>query len=224
MPPYSGSVRLRRIGAIGDIHCEDRALRTALDHLETLDLDLVVAVGDIVDGHGDCDRCCALLRDNGVVAVRGNHDRWFLSSTSLSLRHATASLHETHRAWLASLPVTRRLQTVAGDLLLCHGVGTDDMARLRPDTTAEHLGGIHALAPLQDDPDLVFMLGGHTHQRMVRVLDRLIVINAGTLHRDYAPGFITIDFEARIVEGFDLVYGQALSAEKLPFDEDSGST
>jgi len=212
-------VRLRRIGAIGDIHCEDKALELTLDFLRGQNLDLVVAVGDIVDGYGDCDRCCDMLRAHGVEAVRGNHDRWFLSGTSLHLRHATESLDDTNRQWLASLPATRRYSTIAGDLLLCHGVGDDDMVRLLPHSAPEDLA--YALEPLRADPTLSFMLGGHTHHRMVRPLGGLTVFNAGTLHRDYCPGFVTLDFEARILEGFDLVYGQALSAEKLPFDQPS---
>lgn len=218
-PRYWPGVRLRRIGAIGDIHCEDRALELTLDFLGKQDVDLILAVGDIVDGYGDCDRCCEMLRETGVEAVRGNHDRWFLSGTSLHLRHATESLAETNRAWLSSLPATRRFETIAGDLLLCHGVGNDDMIRLLPHSSTDDLA--FALDPLCSDRSLAFMIGGHTHHRMVRPIDGLIVINAGTLHRDYFPGFITVDFTTRIVEGFDLVYGQALSAEKLPFDAPS---
>ncbi len=62
---------LRRVGAIGDVHAEDDALHTALCFLQKRDVDAIVCLGDIVDGMGDSDRTCALLRDAGVVCVRG---------------------------------------------------------------------------------------------------------------------------------------------------------
>ncbi len=46
-----------------------------------LSLDAVLCVGDVVDGGGDADRCCALLSAAAVSTVRGNHDRWFLEDT-----------------------------------------------------------------------------------------------------------------------------------------------
>jgi hypothetical protein len=50
---------------------------------------------------------------------------------------------------------------------------------------------------------------------MVRVLDGLTVINAGTLHRSYAPGFLVVDLATRAARGFDLVDGAAMEAETL---------
>ncbi len=70
--------RISRVGAIGDIHEEDDALERVLQFLEPMQLDAILAVGDIVDGPGDGARCCDLLQARGVQAVRGNHDRWFL--------------------------------------------------------------------------------------------------------------------------------------------------
>jgi hypothetical protein len=52
---------------------------------------------------------------------------------------------------------------------------------------------------------------------MVRVLDGLTVINAGTLHRSYAPGFLVVDLEARTAQAFDLVGGEATRAETRTF-------
>jgi len=44
---------LRRIGVVGDIHGESQFLETTLTFVETADVDLVLSVGDIVDGGGD---------------------------------------------------------------------------------------------------------------------------------------------------------------------------
>ena len=69
---------LRTVGIVGDIHCEAESLKTALRFLKEANVDLILAVGDIVDGKGDANECCRLLKEFGVATVRGNHERWFL--------------------------------------------------------------------------------------------------------------------------------------------------
>jgi len=73
-----------------------------------------------------------------------------------------------------------------------------------------------ALTELQRDPDVALMLAGHTHERMVRKLEGLTAINAGTLHRDGAPGFLVVDLEARAVLAYDLRDGAIHPAERYP--------
>lgn len=206
---------LRRFGVLGDVHTEDRALELALGVFEIAELDAILCVGDIVDGRGDADRTCQLLRDANVLAVRGNHDRWFVRGTSLGMPDDTRTLDEDHREWLASLPPTRRFETPLGDLLLCHGIGDDDMAVLRSSSDDYELVWLEALHRLQADTSVAWMVGGHTHERMVRVLDKLTVINAGTLHRGYRQGFIIVDLPARTVQCFDLVRNQVRDAGVL---------
>ncbi len=40
------------------------------------------------------------------------------------------------------------------------------------------------------------MIGGHTHERMVRVFPGLTVLNAGTIHRKNEQTFMVLDFGA----------------------------
>lgn len=172
----------------------------------------VLAVGDIVDGPGDVGRCCGLLRAHGVVAVRGNHDRWLLADQARSFAdaHHRRDLDAETIAYLQALPRTRRITTVRGELMLCHGVGDDDMRRLVPSSP----GIEHDLDRL-GDPTLRIVVGGHTHERMVRTFPRpgmppLVFINPGTLRapgRTHVPdcGFFFVDLAASIVVIFDLV-------------------
>lgn len=208
---------LTRFGVLGDIHTEDDALRRALDALLPMGLDAILSVGDLLDGAGDPDRTCALLRDAGVIAVTGNHDRWFLQGTPLGRADDTLELHDGHRAWLASLPSSRRFETTTGGLVLCHGIGDDDMAVFREDTDHYSIRWLDALNELCADESVALMVAGHTHERMVRTIDGLTVINAGTLHRSYAPGFVVVDLEGRRVRAFDLFDHEVLEAETLDF-------
>lgn len=197
---------LRRVGIVGDVHAEDEALEAALGALDGLGVDAVLAVGDVVDGRGDPDRCCALLRDAGAWAVRGNHERWLLEGVMRELADATTpeSLAPATRAWLGALPATRAFETVAGPALLCHGLGEHDMAQFRPDDEGYGLAVNDALHALVRDGEYAFVLGGHTHRRMVRRYRGVTVVNAGTLRRGERPCFAVVDFAAGEVAFFDL--------------------
>jgi predicted phosphodiesterase len=200
---------------LGDVHTEDVALAAALARLAAEPLDAILCVGDIVDGRGDADRTCALLRDAGVLAVRGNHDRWFLRGTPLGMPDDTRSLAPDNRAWLSSLPVVRLFETPLGGLILCHGISDDDMVVLRSDTDEYSLRWLEPLQRLQENSSIALMVAGHTHERMVRVLEGLTVINAGTFHREYPQGFIVVDLEHRVVRCFDYVGADVRDAGTL---------
>jgi predicted phosphodiesterase len=193
---------LRRLAAIGDIHCQDAALERALAELRAIPTDAVFALGDIVDGRGDADRACDLLRDAGVLAIAGNHERWLLGNELRTLPDATMHVEERTRAFLASLPPSREVDTVAGKLFVGHGVGDDDMRVLKPDTKGYELQT--AISEVRGRTDVRYFLGGHTHRRMVRALGPFVFFNAGTLLPDHDPCFLVIDFEAQTARFYDL--------------------
>jgi predicted phosphodiesterase len=212
-----GTSALRRFGAVGDIHAEDAFLAVALAHLGRQQVEQVFAVGDIADGRGDLDRCCRLLDRYDVVTVAGNHDRWLLAAQMRDLPGATAtdSLGEAARSYLSALPRTRRVETIAGTLLLCHGLGENDMAKVGPDDEGYALEANDELQRiLQTDVSIVVC--GHTHRRMVRRFGALTVINAGTLHHGNRPGFLTADLETKIIQFYDVDdEGQVKEAETM---------
>ena len=117
-----------------------------------------------------------------------------------SLDHATQSISEDSRAFISSLPRVRHYATPCGNALLCHGVGDDDEAWLKPDTRGYALQDIPTLRELMLDEEVQFMLGGHTHARMVRVFPGLTVVNAGTIHRKDEQTFMVVDFDKTRVE------------------------
>jgi len=187
---------LRRLGVIGDVHCETKTLGRVLDALETMGVDAILCVGDLVDGPGDADSTLAMLEARGVQCVAGNHERWFLDGEQRSLDNATREINEVSRTFIESLPRGRRYATPSGTALLCHGVGDDDEAWLKPDTRGYALQDIPTLRELMLDENIQFMIGGHTHERMVRVFPGLTILNAGTIHRNFEQTFMVVDFGA----------------------------
>lgn len=188
--------KLGRLGVIGDVHCEAETLERVLDALGSMSLDALLCVGDLVDGHGDADTTLGLLEARGVQCVAGNHERWLLSGEQRSLENATLEISDASRAFIEALPRTRRYSTPAGEALLCHGVGEDDEAWLLPDTRGYALQDMPTLRELMLDSEVQFMIGGHTHHRMVRVFPGLTVVNVGTLHRKDEQSFTVLDFDA----------------------------
>jgi putative phosphoesterase len=210
--------KLRRIGVFGDIHCEDERLETALRFFETQSLDLILSVGDIVDGPGDPNRVIEMLIEHNVVCVRGNHERWLLKGEMRDLPDANTYFDLKTSSWefVKKLPPWRKFETVAGMLLLCHGLGEDDMAGVWPWDDALTVNSNHALWKLVNSHEYDFVVNGHTHRRLVQRFDDLTLVNAGTLFRKHNPCCLILDFEAGFAEYFDLP-GEAkvVRAEKI---------
>lgn len=203
----------RRVGCVGDVHCEDRVLERVLAHFADAELDLIVCVGDLMDGFGDPNRSVALLREHAVRTVRGNHDRWFLTQAMRELPVTTpqAGVSESTRKYLESLPLSIDFETPRGLVKVCHGLGDDDMQGVRPEDSGYALSTSDALITLLEGP-WRWVINGHTHCMMLRqfALHQSVVgsepvdvdgaeaslgiLNAGTLLRGYPQGFAIVDF------------------------------
>ena len=203
-----------RIGLIGDIHAEDATLALALRVLADAGADQIMAVGDIVDGRGSVDRCCALLAEANALVVRGNHERWFLANTMRELPDATLAVAGETRTFLAALPKTRRFEVPGGEVMLCHGLGDDDMASVAVDAngfSTRHNPPLEALIKAERP---LWVLNGHTHRRGVWSYRRLTVINAGTLFADHEPCFGLVDLAGGEVTFFDVLPGGRAGAKE----------
>lgn len=196
---------LTRLGVIGDVHAQETLLRIAIEHLSARGVTQLVATGDIVDGRGSVDACCELLQAHCVTAVRGNHERWLLAEEMRDLIDATktSEISPRTRQYLAGLPPTTELPTNRGLALLCHGLGANDMAAVRPDDFGYALETNDDLQQLLRKGRYRWIINGHSHRRMVRAFPGLTVINAGTLKPEHQPGFLEIDFERGLVFLFE---------------------
>lgn len=65
-----------RLAIISDVHADVHALRDALAQIDKLKVDQILCCGDLVDYGLFPEETLTLLRERGVVAIRGNHDRW----------------------------------------------------------------------------------------------------------------------------------------------------
>lgn len=194
-----------KLGLVGDVHAEDRHLAAALAFFGREKADRVLCAGDVVDGRGDVERTIALLEAGSVLTVRGNHDRWIVADRMRTVpeAHSITALSSSARAWLEGLSPTASLTTPMGELLLCHGIGDDDMMRFRPSDDEYALDSLDALHAIVAEGRFSLLVGGHTHERMVRVVGGLTVVNAGTLREGNDPCCALLDTAARAVTFYD---------------------
>ncbi|HEX4354735.1 MAG TPA: metallophosphoesterase family protein, partial [Polyangiales bacterium] len=197
-----------RIGVIGDIHTEAGILAWAIDQLREQRVQRIFATGDIADGpqHGEgVIESCRLLRQFDVLTVLGNHDRWMLDNERRDFPDATFvdELNEPTRAYLQSLPVSLDIMTPSGLMVLGHGLGDDDMAGLYPHDHGPALSDNVVLQTLLRGSHYQLVLSGHTHRRMVRKLDGVTFINAGSIKSNREPCCLILDFVERIAKFID---------------------
>lgn len=195
-----------RVGLLGDVHAEDRLLADALRRLTQSGVERILCVGDIADGPGDVDRACELLALHEVVTVRGNHDRWLLTDTVRDLPDAVRrdALAAATVAFLSSLPRTQEFSSPLGRVLLCHGLGSNDMIGVTPDDFGYALESNFELQALLGAEEVRIVVNGHTHRPMLRRFGKLTVVNAGTLFHRHEPGYVVMDFSGGAVSWYAL--------------------
>jgi putative phosphoesterase len=166
-----------RIAVLSDVHGNVVALDAALADAGPVDAHWFL--GDLV-AHGprpsECVRRVAGLP--GLVAVRGNTDRYVLTEPpdpvmTPSFDWTRSQLSADDLAWLAALPVEAR---PAEDVFLVHASpGRDDGPGLDPHTSDADL--LTTFAPA----GAALVLVGHTHHPDSRVLGGTRVVNPGSV-------------------------------------------
>lgn len=203
-PPFATKA-ITSLGVIGDVHAEDDRLNQAIEHLNALKPDAIVCTGDIVDGGGCPNEAVRLLDNAGIHTVRGNHDRWFLQEKARHIpdAHILKDLSPYARNYLDNLPVQLSLPTIHGKLLLCHGVGDNDLKKIWPGTERMEIERSQQLDEIIASGEYRYIINGHMHFRTLIHFESLTLINAGTLKGEHWPGFAIIDFEQHKITAFE---------------------
>lgn len=195
---------IRRAGVIGDVHAEDERLAGALEWLSGQDVDVILCTGDVADGVGCVNTACSLLRDADVLTVAGNHDRWLLQDRvrHVADAHFLADLDDESRDYLTALPRLRTLNTVAGPLLLCHGVVENDLAKVWPGTERSPIERSTEMDDLVAASTHRFVVNGHMHYRVLIDFEGVVLVNAGTIRGPFS-GVTVIDFEGDFAAAYE---------------------
>jgi putative phosphoesterase len=199
--------QVSRIGILGDVHGDATRLEVCLTFLQSrVSVDKLLCTGDVVNLEADTEACCQMLQDAEVTVVRGNHDRWFMQNLAFYLPEdlGPAAVSLRSRTLIASLPTVVQIESPAGPVLLCHGLGENDMAGVYPQDDESALNSNLPLWKLSASEAYRWVINGHTHRRMVRKIDGLTLINPGTVCADPTSGFCVADFAALTVQFYYL--------------------
>jgi predicted phosphodiesterase len=182
---------VNRIAVLSDIHGVLPVLDAVLAEPDLIGAELIVVTGDIVAGPQPVevlDRLVGL--GERVLLVRGNADRELVAlarGEDIEVPDpvapwAAAQLRPDQVELLAGLPYPLVLDVDSfGPVVFCHATPRDDeevvLVDSRLDRWAEVFAGLTA--------DQQTVVCGHTHMPFVRLVDRRLVINPGSIGMPY---------------------------------------
>ncbi|HEX6497651.1 MAG TPA: YfcE family phosphodiesterase [Micromonosporaceae bacterium] len=184
-----------RIAVLSDIHGVLPALEAVLAEPDVRSADRVVLTGDLAAGPQPVETLDA-LRGLGerAVWVRGNADRELVTlrgDPDVTIPDpiapwAAAQLRPDQVALLDSLPRSIMFHLGAlGATVFCHATPRDDEEVVLVDSRVDRWAEVYA----ELDPSVSTVVCGHTHMPFVRLVDRRLVVNPGSVGMPYGgPG------------------------------------
>jgi putative phosphoesterase len=176
-----------RIAVLADVHGNLPALRAVTGQLDSEPVDAIVVAGDVCGGPLTHDTLELLsARPEPVHWIAGNSERETVAvfdgaeiSDDRAGRAAAWSSGQLDRRWrdaLAGWPIALTLDGVC----FCHGSPRRDDEILTRGTPDGALAAAMAAVPE------TLVVGGHTHQQLIRhVRDDLVYVNAGSVGLPY---------------------------------------
>jgi putative phosphoesterase len=183
-----------RVAAISDIHGNLPALEAALAEVSRARPDLIVCCGDVASGPMPAETIDRLMAIEGARFVRGNADRGLIDEFDGKspgempgpfAGWCATQITRRHRDFLASFESTVTIDGVdgLGRVLFCHASPRNDTDIMTVETPIERM------RTLLRGVDTNVVVCGHTHMQFDRMVDRVRVVNAGSVGMPYGePG------------------------------------
>jgi len=228
-----------RYAILSDIHANVEALHAALEAVESMGVDAILSLGDLVGYNADPNECVRLVREREIPTLMGNHDAVACDLSDAvdfnPIARAAAiwtrdALTPDHRDYLLAQPEQRSL----GDgVRLVHGsLLHRDHYLLSKYDILENVRRMDT-----ETPGIRILLFGHTHNQVAFSCDgegnisqvssprftlrddRVYLINPGSVGqpRDQDPrsAFLLLDPEERSVEFVRIPYDIRACAKKI---------
>ena len=186
---------LTTVAVLSDVHGVLPVLEAVLAEPDVRAADLVVVTGDHASGPQPTAVLDRLLAEGDRVRlVRGNADRELVAlrrGEDIAIPDdvtpwAAAQLSDAHVDLLADLPHPLVLDVAGfGPVVFCHGTPRRDDEIVLVDTPMARWADVFADLPAAHRT----VVCGHTHMPFVRLVDRRLVVNAGSVGMPYGrPG------------------------------------
>jgi len=167
---------MAKLGLISDVHATAAPVREALEIFQRAGVEQVLCAGDIAGYHDEVDETVALLVDNDVQAVRGNHDLRYLDRCGEQGGPAAAYFRQLPAVIDIEIAGKRVYVVHAEPPDACDGGGIrllDQDGGVRPERAAlwmQRLGSCEC--------DVLVV--GHSHQVFAERLGNTLVVNPGS--------------------------------------------
>lgn len=180
-----------RVAVLSDVHGVLPRLNAVLAEPDVRSADLIVLTGDHAAGPQPAevlDRLVSL--GDRVVLVRGNADRELVALrrgeqvevADAVVPWAAAQLTDAHAQLLGGLPHPVVIDVDGfGPVVFCHGTPRNDEEVVLVDTRLDKWAEVFA----DLEPDQQTVVCGHTHMPFIRLVDRRLVINSGSIGMPY---------------------------------------
>ncbi|HEX2705692.1 MAG TPA: metallophosphoesterase family protein [Candidatus Lustribacter sp.] len=180
---------VRSVAVLSDIHGVLPVLEAVLDEPDVQAADLIVVTGDHASGPmpvATLDRLVG-LGERGVL-VRGNADRELVQiragedNPHPESVWAAGQLRQDQVGLLAEMPHPVTIDVAGfGPVLFCHGTPGSDTDVVLVDSRLDRWAEAFAGLPAQ----IRTVVCGHTHMPFVRLVDRRLVLNPGSVGMPY---------------------------------------
>ncbi|GAA1589087.1 metallophosphoesterase family protein [Kribbella hippodromi] len=179
------------VAVLADIHGVLPALEAVLAEKDVASADVIVLAGDIASGPQPVETLDLLVSlGERAVWVRGNADRELVEMRRGTYTAeppdavspwAAEQLRPDQVELLAPLPTT----VTIGEMLFCHATPRDDEEMVLVDSPISRWAQVFDGLP----GEVRTVVCGHTHMPYARLVDRRMVVNAGSVGMPYgAPG------------------------------------
>ena len=187
--PEGGSAR---VGIVSDVHGDAPALDQALARLRAMGISLILCAGDLLDVEPFGEEVCQRLKGEGIVTIRGNHERWALErrrrrpdprltsqgcdlAEPADLFGGGAELSRPALAWLRTLPDHWTAELAGVQVAMWHARPGSDMRVIEADKTGPELR-----RQLLDRAGADVLIVGHTHEAFrLATSDGRLIVNPG---------------------------------------------
>ena len=178
-----------RVAVLSDVHGVLPVLQAVLAEHDVRAADLIIVTGDHAAGPMPVETLDALVGlGERVILVRGNADRELVAiaagghSPHPESEWAARQLRPEQVDLLAGLPHPLTIDLPGlGPTVCCHGTPRDDEEVVLVDSSPERWAAV--LGGLDDRVRAVVC--GHTHMPFVRLVDRRLVVNPGSVGMPY---------------------------------------
>lgn len=177
---------IEKIGIIADLHGDYSSFLKALDIFDTEGISHILCAGDIVDRGSDADKIIEVIQERDIVCIAGNHDRtvavnqerWRQHKNPQRMKQLGRIVSDETITFLENLPDTAEMTIADKHILIAHGTPWSDVMTVFPDSRQSTFDRIYR--DYANDYDLIIL--GHTHHPMHAVIDKLHILNPGSVY------------------------------------------